>query len=225
MNSSYPDHRDKISVRRSASARWSAFWSENDDGDSHRQDHGGRSSRSIDYKRAKVGWHEYQFVQHPRIITSRLPGDIFKLTDSFCAEHLDSEYGQLCRKLIAKLARKRPSPLARGDLRIWAAAAIYAVGSINFLFDSSQDIFMTGDQISLLTGIPKSTLSNKAKQIRDSLKLYQIHPEFSRRELLANSPVPWLVKFNGLIVDARTLPADVQAEARRKRLIPDLGPE
>ena len=26
-------------------------------------------------KRAKVGWHEYQFVQHSRIITSRLPGD------------------------------------------------------------------------------------------------------------------------------------------------------
>jgi hypothetical protein len=151
--------------------------------------------------------------------------EIFKLTDSFCAEHLDSEYGRLCRKLIAKLARKRPSPLARGDLRTWAAAAIYAVGSINFLFDSSQDIFMTGDQISLLTGIPKSTLSNKAKQIRDSLKLYQMHPEFSRRKLLANSPIPWLVDFNGLIVDARTLPLDVQAEARRKGLIPDLDPE
>jgi len=150
---------------------------------------------------------------------------ILKLTDLFCAEHLDSEYGQLCRKLVAKLARKRPSPLARGDLRIWAAAAIYAVGSINFLFDSSQDIFMTGDQISLLTGISKSTLSNKAKQIRDSLKLYQTHPEFSRRKLLANSPIPWLVEFNGFIVDARTLPSDVQAEARRKGLIPDLDPE
>jgi len=89
---------------------------------------------------------------------------------------MDSHRFETRRKLIAKLARKRPSPLARGDLRIWAAAAIYAVGSINFLFDSSQDIFMTGDQISLLTGVPKSTLSNKAKQIRDSLKLYQIHP-------------------------------------------------
>lgn len=51
---------------------------------------------------------------------------IFKLTDPFCAEHLDAEYGELVRKLVAKLARKRPSPLARGDLRIWAAAAIDA---------------------------------------------------------------------------------------------------
>ena len=151
--------------------------------------------------------------------------EIFKLTDSFCAEHLDLEYGQLCRKLIAKLARKRPSPLARGDLRIWAATAIYTAGSINFLFDPSQDIFMTGDQISVLTGIPKSTLTNKAKQVRDSLELYQFHPEFSRWRLLANSPVAWFVEFNGLIMDARTLPSDVQAEARRKRLIPDLDPQ
>ncbi len=34
-----------------------------------------------------------------------------------------AEYAELIRKLIAKLARKRPSPLVRGDLRIWAAAA------------------------------------------------------------------------------------------------------
>jgi hypothetical protein len=43
--------------------------------------------------------------------------------------------------------------------------------------------------------------------------------------LLANSPVAWLIEFNGLIVDARTLPLDVQAEARRKGLIPDLDSE
>ena len=48
--------------------------------------------------------------------------EILKLTDPFCLQHLDAEYGELVRKLIAKLARKRPSPLARGALRIWAAA-------------------------------------------------------------------------------------------------------
>lgn len=58
-----------------------------------------------------------------------------------------------------------------------------------------------------------------------SISLYQFHPEFSRRSLLANSPVAWFVEFNGLIMDARTLPSDVQAEARRKRLIPDLDPQ
>ena len=149
--------------------------------------------------------------------------EIFKLTDSFCAEHLDLEYGQLCR---ADRQAGTETPFATGPRRSPNLGRyIYTIGSINFLFDPSQDIFMTGDQISVLTGIPKSTLTNKAKQVRDSLELYQFHPEFSRWRLLANSPVAWFVEFNGLIVDARTLPSDVQAEARRKRLIPDLDPE
>jgi hypothetical protein len=148
--------------------------------------------------------------------------EIFKLTDAFCAEHLDAEYGQLCRKLIAKLAHKRPSPLARGDLRIWAATALYVIGGINFLFDQAQDIFMTGDQLSDLTGVSRSTLSNKAKQVRELLKVQHFDPEFSRRKLLANNPIAWMVEFNGLIVDARKLPPEIQADARRRGLIPDL---
>jgi hypothetical protein len=147
---------------------------------------------------------------------------IFELTDPFCTEHLDAEYGKLVRKLVAKLARRRPSPLARGDIRIWAAAAINAVGSVNFLFDRTQRPHMTGDDLSKLTGVPKSTLSNKAKMIRDLLRIGPFEPEFCRQELLASNPLAWMISVNGFIVDARTMPPEVQAEARRRGLIPDL---
>jgi hypothetical protein len=148
--------------------------------------------------------------------------EIFKLTDAFCSEHLDTEYGELVRNLIAKLARKRPSPLARGDLRIWAAAAIYAVGSVNFLFDRTQRPHLTGDQLSELTGVPKSTVANKAKVIRDVLRIGPLHAEFCRRELLESSPLRWMISVNGFIVDARTMSPEIQEEARRRGLIPDL---
>lgn len=147
---------------------------------------------------------------------------ILTLTDPFCAEHLDTEYGELVRKLVAKLARKRPSPLARGDLRIWAAAAIYAVGSVNFLFDRAQRPHMTGDDLSALTGVPKSTLANKAKLIRDVLRIGQMQPQFCRRELLASNPMAWMISVDGFIVDARMMPPEVQAEARRRGLTPNL---
>jgi hypothetical protein len=147
---------------------------------------------------------------------------ILKLTDPFCVEHLDAEYAELVRKLIAKLVRKRPSPLARGDFRIWAAAAIYAVGSVNFLFDRAQRPHLTGDDLSALTGVPKSVLANKAKQIRDALRIGQMGPEFCRRELFASNPMAWMISVDGFIVDARTMPPEVQAEARRRGLIPDL---
>jgi len=148
--------------------------------------------------------------------------EIFKLTDSFCAEHLDAEYGDLCRKLVAKLARKRPSPLERGDLRIWAGAVIYTLGSVNFLFDRSQRLHLTGDQLSTLTGIPKRTLAAKAKLIRDLLRIGPMEPELCRREILDSHPLAWLISVNGVIVDARDMPPEIQAIARRKGLIPEL---
>ena len=35
---------------------------------------------------------------------------IFNFTHLFCAEHLDAEYADLVRRLVAKLARKRNRP-------------------------------------------------------------------------------------------------------------------
>ena len=148
--------------------------------------------------------------------------EITGFTDAFCAEHLDAEYGELCRRVVAKLARKRPSPLLRGDPRIWAGGVVYAVGSVNFLFDRSQKPHLSGDDLSRLTGIPKSTLGNRAKVIRDALKINQLSTEFWRRELIESSALPWMIMVNGLIVDARVMPPEIQAEARRRGLIPDL---
>jgi len=54
--------------------------------------------------------------------------EIAGITDRLCAEHLDAEYGALCRKAITRLARKRPSPLSRGEPRTWTAGVIYAIG-------------------------------------------------------------------------------------------------
>jgi len=148
---------------------------------------------------------------------------VVALTDGFCAEHLDAEYARLCARLVAKLARKRPSPLLRGDLRIWAAATIYTVGSVNFLFDRSQPLHLSGDDLSDLTGVPKSTMANKAKQIRDLLGLGRLDVEFCRREMIERHPSAWYVQVDGLVVDARMLPAALQQECRRRGLIPDLA--
>jgi len=150
-------------------------------------------------------------------------GEILAITDRFCGEHLDAEYAALCRELVAKLARRRPSPLERGALRIWAAGAIYAIGSNNFLFDPGQIPHLTADRLSELLGVPKSTMGGKAKRIRDALGLHaRMDVEFCRHELLEDHPLAWLIEVNGMIVDARWLPAELQAEARRRGLIPDL---
>ncbi len=79
----------------------------------------------------------------PARSTCAAAGEIIAATDRICAEHLDAEYAELCRKLIGKLARKRPSPLVRGEPRVWVGAVIYTVGMVNFLFDKTQRPHMT----------------------------------------------------------------------------------
>jgi hypothetical protein len=149
--------------------------------------------------------------------------EILVISDRFCTDHLDAEYADLCRRLVTKLARKRPSPLVRGQRRIWAAGAIYTVGTNNFLFDPSEDPHLSADRMSELLGVPKSTMAGKAKLIRDALNLAgRMDTEFCRLSLLEDHPFAWLVEVDGIIVDARWLPGALQAEARRRGLIPDL---
>jgi len=105
-------------------------------------------------------------------------------TDADCLEHLDVEYAGLCRKVVGKLGRKRPCPLTRGDLGIWAAGVVYVVGQLNFVFDPAQTPHASADQLSGWLGVKKTTMANKARLIRDTLRL---------RTLIASScVVTWL---------------------------------
>lgn len=156
-------------------------------------------------------------------VPKALRGDVTEiaaLIDDVCTEHLDGEYGALCRRLLAKLARKRPSPLVRGERRVWAAAVLYTVGSINFLFDPSQEPHLRADELAAATGVAKSTMANKATLIRRALRLGPLEPELCRRELLARHPYAWLVEIDGFIVDVRALPQPLQDDARRRGLVP-----
>ena len=102
---------------------------------------------------------------------------VVAVTDAVCREHLDGEYADLCRAVVGKLGRKRPSPLTRGDLKIWAAGVIYAVGQLNFVFDPAQTPHASADQLSQWLGVKKTTMANKARLIRDSVKTEPLrHP-------------------------------------------------
>jgi hypothetical protein len=146
--------------------------------------------------------------------------EIVALTDAFCQEHLTDEYAQLCRKLAAKLSRKRPSPLASGRAKSWAAAIVYTIARVNFLFDPNQTPHMRATDLCSEIGVSQGTASAKSTQIMDVLDIFQMHPEWSLPSQLDENPMAWLIIVNGLIVDARSMPRAIQEEAYRKGLIP-----
>jgi hypothetical protein len=145
---------------------------------------------------------------------------IVNLTDLFCQEYLNDEYAALCRSLAAALSRKRPSPLLRGQLEIWACAIVYALGTVNFLFDPSHPPYISAMELCGIFGISKSSGANKAKQIRDTLRMSQFDATWFLPSRMEESFIPWLIEVAGFIVDIRSLPREIQELAYRKKLIP-----
>ncbi len=144
------------------------------------------------------------------------------ITDNFCREHLSQEYADLCRQMTATLCRKRPSPLASGAVEIWASSILYAVGKVNFLFDKSQKLHIRAERLCELLGTSKATVSAKAKKIMQILKIGIFDPRWTLPSKLDSNPMAWMIQVNGFIVDARSLPREIQEEAFQRGLIPYL---
>ncbi len=146
--------------------------------------------------------------------------EITQLTDAFCRLYLNEEYAQLCRELTATLYRKRLSPLLQGKVTTWACGIIHALGMVNFLFDSSQTPHLAASQIWKYFELSSSTMQAKSKQIRDLLGMYPMDPEWSTPSMLDQNPFVWMLEVNGLIIDVRHAPREIQEAAFRQGLIP-----
>ncbi len=142
---------------------------------------------------------------------------LLELTGSFCAKKLDNEYYQLCEKLILKLGRKRDVPFKSGKVEIWAASIIHAIGSINFLFDKSFEPYSTAEEISEFFGVKKTTISNKARKIKDMFKMDYYDSKFSTQNMIENNPFNDMVMVNELIVPLSSIPEDLQEMVRKER--------
>ena len=150
---------------------------------------------------------------------------ITSLVDPFCARYLNDEYRQMIHHAVGALARKRPSPLSTGKESVWAAAAVHAVGRVNFLDDPAQAPHCPPKVIFEFFGIAQSTGQNKSKGIRDALKMDHFSPEWTLPSRLADNPMVWMLEVNGLLMDIRHAPIELQRLAHEKGLIPFIPAE
>lgn len=145
---------------------------------------------------------------------------IIGLIDQFCKEHLNEEYGVLCRKLAEKLVRKRPSPLLQGSPNAWASGIVRAVGGANFLHDKTQTPYMRSTDIDYYLGTSPSSGAAKLAAIRKMLKIYQLDPNWTLPSRLDDNPMVWMLNVNGFLMDIRHAPREAQVVAFEKGLIP-----
>ena len=60
--------------------------------------------------------------------------------------------------------------------------------------------------------------------ICETLGITRLTYDYHRREMLTRDPLPWMIEVNGFLMDARKAPPEVQAELRRRGIIPDVDP-
>ena len=145
---------------------------------------------------------------------------ITALTDAFCAMHLNEEYRVLIHRLIGSLARRRPPPLLKGKESVWAAAAAHAVGRVNFLDDPSQVPHCKPKILFEFFGVGESTGQNKSREIREAFRMGPMSPEWTLSSRMADNPLMWMLEVNGLMIDIRQAPAELQRLAYEQGLIP-----
>jgi hypothetical protein len=143
------------------------------------------------------------------------------LTDGYCQAHLNAEYAQLMRFAAAALCRKRPSPLASGATATWAAGIAHAVGTTNFVFDSSQTPHVKAPELYAAFGVAPGTAQGKSKKIRDLLGMQQLGFAWSLPSRMQDLTSAWLFQTSsGFIVDARDLSRAEQVRLHEAGLIP-----
>ena len=146
--------------------------------------------------------------------------ELAEIIEPYCDEFLNEEYKELCIHALEKLCRKRPSPLLSGRAKTWAAGIIYAIGQVNFILDKEQEIHMTAEELVAPLGVAKTTASSKAAEIRKLLKIGHFDSEWMLASKIEDNPMLWYVSIDGMIVDARTLPLEMQIYCVEKGLIP-----
>jgi len=94
-----------------------------------------------------------------------------ELVQAFCDRHLNEELAGYALKLCDTLGRKRTLAVTRGRKEIWAAAIVYVIARLNFLFDRENEYFLTADTICEFFGTQKTTVGNKATQIEKACRI------------------------------------------------------
>jgi hypothetical protein len=122
--------------------------------------------------------------------------------------------------MAATLCRKRPSPLASGQPRTWACGIVYELGRVNFLSDPSTQPAMTLAQVCAAFGVGQSTASAKARVISNLLDVHRLNPSWLLPSLVEMHPLVWMAEVNGVLVDLREMPREVQQIAFEKGMIP-----
>lgn len=97
--------------------------------------------------------------------------EVSNLLNAFSQAHLTPELAGYVRKLWEQIGRKRNYVITGGAKEVWAAAVVYVIARLNFLFDPKSPHYMTADGICAFFGTKKGTVSARAADIEKACRI------------------------------------------------------
>jgi len=145
--------------------------------------------------------------------------EIVELTDAFCRSYLDEDYLDLCREMVQDLY-DIGFGLERGRPAGWASGIVHALGWVNFLYYRSSPVHMSAAEVAAGFGVSQGTMTAKSRLIRDELGLVPMDPDWCLPALVDINPLIWALEVDGMLVDIRSAPREMQEQAYLMGLIP-----
>lgn len=108
------------------------------------------------------------------------------------------------------LCRKWPSPIVSGAARTWAAGVVSLPGRINVLTDRSTEPHRAMADLAACFGVGQSTMQAKVAAIQQAPGVDRLSAAWMPSSLIDRNPVVCFAMVNGLLVDLRTMPREVQ---------------
>ncbi len=143
--------------------------------------------------------------------------DIQKLFRGYCKKHLDDDYLRLCNKLFNDLFESDDEIFNRGKENIWAAAIVWAIGSVNFLGDKSFDPSASLSDVCNYFKVKTSTVGQKASRIREWFDMDYFNDYYQRED----SQISGLLKSLVMIEDGFIVPRDLPDNESEESFLDD----
>ena len=146
---------------------------------------------------------------------------IKELIAEFGDQRLHDVYTGFATSLCDAAAANDLLNIHRGRIDIWAAATVYAIAQLNFLFSSETPHHLTPEELCNWFKVKKTTVSSKAGTIRNTLDLYCDDERFCASHITGN--FQFFEDENGFIIPAGLMEGEGERKLEPIPLKP--GPE
>lgn len=139
---------------------------------------------------------------------------------AFCRIYLDTEYQHLADEAALVLCNVCPDELTHYSVELWAGSIIYTIGYVNYMFDPQEDDYIPASRILEFFKITRQAMYRTSQSIRDKLGIERLDPNWCVPGKLQQNVMVWMVEVDGIEVDIRNMPLEIQEIAFNKGLIP-----